>query len=249
MRKYRLMTMLLIAALLFTPTVILIVRSASVGSFPEIDEVERIEIETAKNSAPISLDSTDPLFSTIFDIFDRLTRVSSSDIPSSCRTFNAKLFTDDRESEEIVFYVSEKNYSLYVRNSEHRYFALPVPELDILDTVLTPSKIELVSSDDNSVILSYPNASISGDDLVAMEIALSRWEKLENIVSTLEPLSASFTLYERKNQNEGYTLIGEVDHAASIVSRDPDLVMYAVRWELFESVDLVHYYCFVLGND
>ena len=247
MRKYRLITLLLAAALILAPTVILVVRAASVGRFPDADEVSEIEIASSKDQEGTKIDPSNPLFATIFEVLGRCSRISSSDLPSGCKIFYVSMKLDDT-TEDLRFYISPRDYSFYVRNSENRLFAFYSPELDIFDTILTPSKIELCKRGEDTPLFSYPSQSTDRQELTYKNIQLSRWEKLEEIVSSKEAESTLFKLYRQQAGGE-YVLIDELSDVTSLISASPDGVLYSVRWALFENVDLVHYYWFSLGND
>jgi hypothetical protein len=246
MRKYRLISLLLAAALFLAPTVILVVRAASVGRFPDKDEVSAIEISTSQDVAGTVIEADHPLFATFFEMLDECDRIAASDLPKDSKVFYVGMRLADI-TEKLRFYISSDDYSFYVRNSENRYFAFRAPEIDIFDTILKPSKVELCMRGENIPLVSYPNQSVDRDELTYKNIQLSRWEKLEEIVSTREAESTLFKLY--KQQGDGsYALIDEASDVESLISASPDGVLYSVRWELFEEVDLIHYYWFSLGN-
>ena len=233
--------MILVAVLLFTPTVILIVRGASVGRFPKAEEVSSIEI-TAEDGRSRTLSEGEPLFGVFFEILSQSERISSEP-PKSSVCYDACLRLSDA-TERIRLYVSESDHSLYIKNSENRYFAFRTPELDILDTVLAPCKIEICLRGEDEAILSYP-----GNEQPIPEIKLSRWEKLSEIVSTEAFVDSTFHLYE-KESGGGYVFAGEVTDVALLADAPSDaVVVYVVRWDTFESADLLHYYFFSIGTN
>jgi hypothetical protein len=242
MRKHRLFALILATVLLFAPTVILIVRGASIGRFPKADEVESIEI-TAEGGSKTVLPQSDPLFDVFFEVLSDSERITASDLPGDCLRFDVMLHRSDF-TEGIRLYVSETDCSLYIKNSENRFFVFRDPELDILDTLLTPCKIELCERGEVEPILSYP-----GNEQPIPDIKLSRWEKLQEIVSTREFSSSAFHLYE-KGSDGGYAFVSEVTDASSLADAPSDaVVVYVVRWDLFRDVDLLHYYFFSLGTN
>ena len=242
MKKYRLFILIAFVVLLFTPTVILIVRGAAVGRFPRASEVSSIEI-TADSGETSVLHTNDPLFEVFFEVLSQSERISSSELPKDRVAFDATLRISSY-SEKITLCISTVDSSLYIKNSENRYFVFRDPELDILDTVLTPCKIELCKRGENEPFFSYP-----GNEQPIPDIKLSRWDKLGEIVSTNSIHDSSFSLYE-KGSDGGYTFAREVADAAALSDAPSDaVVVYVVRWELFDNADLLHYYFFSLGTN
>ena len=90
--------------------------------------------------------------------------------------------------------------------------------------------------------LSYP----TWDESVT-EIGLIRWEKLSEIVFSEDACRAVFNLYE-KGTDGGYEFVREVTDFSELSEESTDAaVLCIVRWELFDEIDLIHYYFFTLG--
>ena len=171
-------------------------------------------------------------------------KAKESPHPKGCEVFDVDLKLSD-SIERIRVYFRRSDCSFYVKNSENRYFAFRDPELELLDTVLPPSKIELCLRSEKVPLFSYPTGA---EDTVS-DIVLSKWEKLGDIAASKAFSEAVFHLYERVNDTE-YVFVQEVTDFTALSDASPDsVVRCVVRWELFEEVDLLHYYLFSLGTD
>ncbi len=243
MRKHRLLIFLLVAVLVFTPTVILIVRAASIGRFPKQNQVQSIEI-TAENGKVESLDASDPLWSAFFEVLQRSERIASSRLPDGCEAFDVALRLSDNATERIRLYFLRSDCSLYIKNSENRLFAFRDPELELLDTVLPPTKIELCARGEDVPLLSYPNDA----EKPAQEIVLSKWDKLDELISLPNYEQATFNLYQKISKYES-RFVREIEDFGALSDVNSDyFVLGVVRWTLSEEYDLLHYYFFSLGE-
>lgn len=240
MKKKRFATLLLVALLLFTPTVILIVRAATVGRFPKPNEVLGVEITDATGEKTTLLPG-DLLFEAFFEIVSESERVFLSSLPKGCDSFRVDLLLEGK-TERLNLYFDRSDCSVYIRNSENRLFLFRDPELELLDTVLSPAKIELCERGEEIPFLSYPTGNQS-----FTEIGLIRWEKLSEIVFSEDACRAVFNLYE-KGTDGGYEFVREVTDFSELSEESTDAaVLCIVRWELFDEIDLIHYYFFTLG--
>lgn len=243
MKKRRITVFLLTAILLLAPTVILIVRGASVGRFPKPNEALGIEIINEQGKTT-SLDPEDLLFDAFFEIVSDSERIASSELPKGCESFDVRISLSDQTTERLRLYFHRSDCSLYIRNSEMRLFLFRDPELELLDTVLSPSKIELCAHGEETPFFSYPSRA---EDLPIPDIELSRWEKLGEITSTEDAAQITFNLYQRGSDG-GYVPMGEITDFSSLAGEAPDsVVLCVVRWALFDRIDLLHYYFFSIG--
>ncbi len=239
--KCRRLLLCLIAFLLLLPTAILITRAIAVGNFPREGEAQLVRI-TAPDGAMTTLTPQDPLYSVVHDLLTLTDRVSNSALPSKRETYHLE-FVEDGVTERLKLYIAvDKDaaggeyLACFLLSSEERLYRLRLPNARIHTRILTPSRVDWLSSLQEEPLYTYGKDSYS-------QINLSDWNTLSSISLDAGEISRRYRLFNSENES-----IAEISDAAEIAAYSPSRVMCTVRWDVLPGFALESTYVFGVGD-